>query len=169
MMQWLLEHIHVYSGLPWYGSVIATVLVGRLVLIRMHLEAADTSGRMSVVTKHVKPLQNKMSEARLKGDQQGVAHATKELGELYKAAGVKPWRVIMPILIQMPLGFGIWRVTRGMADVPVPGLEVGGAAWFTDLTLADPYFILPVVTGLCTFLTFKVIPTIWRCIRSVAN
>ena len=37
---------------------------------------------------------------------------------------------------------------RGMAQVPVPGLQTGGVAWITNLVEADPYYILPIVTTL---------------------
>lgn len=41
----------------------------------------------------------------------------------------------------------------------VPSFKEGGALWFTDLTTADPYFILPIMSGLFTLATIEVIPT----------
>jgi YidC/Oxa1 family membrane protein insertase len=35
-----------------------------------------------------------------------------------------------------------------MSNLPVESLKAGGILWFTDLTVPDPYFILPVVTCL---------------------
>ena len=34
---------------------------------------------------------------------------------------------------------------RGMAKLPVDSLSTGGALWFTDLTMADPFYVLPVL------------------------
>lgn len=34
---------------------------------------------------------------------------------------------------------------RGMAKLPVESMSTGGALWFTDLTVVDPFFILPVL------------------------
>jgi len=39
----------------------------------------------------------------------------------------------------------------------VPSFKEGGALWFTDLTTPDPYFILPVMSGLFTLATIEVI------------
>lgn len=48
----------------------------------------------------------------------------------------------------MPVFVSFFIALRKMAYLPVPSLQTGGALWFTDLTLADPYYILPLaVTG----------------------
>lgn len=44
----------------------------------------------------------------------------------------------------------------------VPSFKEGGALWFTDLTTSDPYFILPVMSGLFTLATIEVIFTDFR-------
>jgi len=35
---------------------------------------------------------------------------------------------------------------RQMTNLPVASMKTGGTAWFTDLTVPDPYFALPVMT-----------------------
>jgi hypothetical protein len=55
-----------------------------------------------------------------------------------------------------------WLQIRNMAE-KVPSFKEGGALWFTDLTTADPYFILPVMSGLFTLATIEVILTDFRC------
>lgn len=63
-----------------------------------------------------------------------------------KASGVKLWKTMIP-MINIPISFGMFRLCRGMAGLPVPSLETGGALWFQDLSVADPFFILPVITA----------------------
>ena len=36
---------------------------------------------------------------------------------------------------------------RGMANLPVESLMIGGTLWFTDLTAPDPYCLLPIMTA----------------------
>lgn len=43
-----------------------------------------------------------------------------------------------------------------MANLPVDSLKTGGLYWFTDLTLADPYYILPMITSLTLLATLEV-------------
>ena len=52
----------------------------------------------------------------------------------------------MPAL-QMFAGYGTFVLLRGMAKLPVPGLETGGLLWFHNLALPDPYFLLPLGTA----------------------
>lgn len=44
-----------------------------------------------------------------------------------------------------------------MANTPVDSMKYGGMFWFTDLTLPDQYFALPVITSLTMWLTIEVI------------
>lgn len=53
---------------------------------------------------------------------------------------------------------------RNMAE-KVPSFKEGGALWFTDLTTADPYFILPIMSGAFTLATIEVIHPAIACYR----
>jgi YidC/Oxa1 family membrane protein insertase len=63
-------------------------------------------------------------------------------------------------MLQAPLGFGMFRVIRGMTGLPVPALLNEQVLWLTDLTMADPYMILPIVSSFCLYKTFKVCQSI---------
>lgn len=43
-----------------------------------------------------------------------------------------------------------------MAQLPVESMAAGGIGWFTDLTIYDPYFILPVAASLTMLVTIEV-------------
>lgn len=48
-------------------------------------------------------------------------------------------------LIQFPFVISTFIAIRKMCKLPVESMETGGALWFSDLTIADPYFILPTI------------------------
>lgn len=50
-------------------------------------------------------------------------------------------------MVQIFTGFGTFILLRGMANLPVPGLEHGGLLWFHNLTVPDPFLILPLATS----------------------
>lgn len=58
-------------------------------------------------------------------------------------------------MLQIPLGFGMFRVIRGMASLPVPAMLNESIFWLNDLTVHDPYFILPAMTALFMFSSLK--------------
>ena len=54
---------------------------------------------------------------------------------------------------QTPVFISFFIALRKMSYHPVPSMQTGGLFWFTDLTAADPYFILPLaVTGTMFFI-----------------
>lgn len=127
----------------------------RLALLKIFINASDTSARLAIVAPNLAPIKARLKEAKSSKDVDQMRRVTAELRELYSAAGIQMWRVFVP-MIQMPLGFGTFRLLRGMADLPVPGLDSAGFLWLTDLTVRDPYFILPVFTGAAFHWMFKV-------------
>ena len=97
----------------------------------------------------------RLKAAQANKDINGITKASKEIADLRKSAGIKTWKMLIPF-IQIPITFGMFRLMRGMSYLPVPGLDTGGLLWMQDLTLSDPYFILPVVTSAAYWYAFKV-------------
>ena len=156
MVQWTLEHLHVYSGLPWIGSIAVTAVLMRLLFFKFILDGADMGGRMAVMQPHLKPIQDEMKAARAAGDQQRMQAGVAEMRRVYKAGGIDFKKMLLPIVIQAPIGFGAFRVLRALAAEHVPGLEDGGLLWITDLTARDPLLVLPAITSAMLYYTFKV-------------
>lgn len=127
----------------------------RLVLLKTYINASDVSARVATINPNVAPIKARLKEAKAARDTDQMRVITAELRDLYSVAGIKMWKIFVPML-QVPLGFGTFRLMRGMADLPVPGLDEAGLFWLTDLTLPDPYFILPIFTGLAFHVTFSV-------------
>ena len=73
--------------------------------------------------------------------------------ELYKKHGANPMGGCLPILLQIPVFFAIYRVLLN-------AIELKGAPWILwihDLSVMDPYFVLPILMGLTMFLQQNVI------------
>jgi YidC/Oxa1 family membrane protein insertase len=45
---------------------------------------------------------------------------------------------------------------RSMCKLPVESFHTGGILWFQDLTLTDPYYILPLISTATLFVMIKV-------------
>ena len=156
LIQWLLEHVHVYSGLPWVGSFVLTTVLVRVALLKLYVGASDTAARTSTVQPLVAPIQAKLKEAQMSGNRQLQMEGLNELKGAYKSAGIQLRRMFYPILLQGPLGYGTFRFLRGMADLPVPGLDAAGYLWLTDLTIPDSFYVMPLVTSALMWYTLKV-------------
>lgn len=154
-IQTLLECVYIYTGLPWWASLVSTVLLIRLFMIKIYIDANDMATRNALIQPMMEPLREELKEAQRKRDREAILKVQNERKALNASAGISIRKSLMP-LIQIPLGFGTFRLVRGMGYLPVPGFENGGALWFNDLTMADPYLILPIATGVAYYYTFKV-------------
>lgn len=150
VMQWVLEHVHVWGGLGWGASIIATAFLLRIAMFYPQVRSLRFNAVMQrmkadprfqeVMDQQRTALQNSDMEAN-----QRSAFLRKVLQKEYGASPVG----MLWAFMQIPFTFGLFRIIRGMSQVPVPSLETSGYLWFTDLTVADPYFVLPAIgTGL---------------------
>lgn len=87
-----------------------------------------------------------MMEEQRRGNLAGMMAEKQELARVYKTAKVNRLWLAFPIT-QIPIFFGFYNGLRGMAEFPVPGMMTGGFGWIQDLTVMDPYFILPALSS----------------------
>ena len=75
--------------------------------------------------------------------------------EMFKERGVNPAGGCLPMLLQIPVWFALYSTLRVAVELYgspfIPG-------WLDDLTLADPFYILPVVLGVVFFMQQKLQP-----------
>lgn len=154
-IEYLLEHIHVWTHTPWWASIILSAFFVRLTLFKLNINAADQAGRMAAAQPKLKPLQEKVAAAKASRDTQTMMLVGSQIRAIMKAEGVSYAKLLGPF-VQIPLGYGTFRLLQGMSALPVPGLDDGGLLWIQDLTVSDPLFSLPVVTSVVMYLTFKV-------------
>lgn len=146
-LQFALEHVHIYSGMPWWASIVLTSLAVRTCLAPSFKKSNEVATRAAAIAPVTRPLYEKLKLHMTLQETEAAAQVKKEIAEVNKAAGVKMRQMYAPMVYQGVIGFCAFRLMRDMAALPVPGLETGGALWFTDLTLADPYIALSVVTA----------------------
>lgn len=155
IMEWLVEHVHVYAGTPWWLSISLAVIGIRFAVLKAYMAAADTSAKLQGVRTVTAPITEEMLKEQKAGNQVGVMQLRQKLKLVHQRAGIQTWKAFVP-MTQVFIGFGTFRLMRGMSGLPVPGLDTGGVLWFQDLTLADPYMIMPVTTALMTVIVMKV-------------
>ncbi|MCJ1247956.1 Mitochondrial inner membrane protein oxa1 [Trapelia coarctata] len=154
-IEFLFEHVHVYSGTPWWASIMLTAVVVRVALLKLYIDASDQGARLARASPMMKPIQKKITAATAAGNTEARVVHTQQLRGVMATEGVSYLKLLAPFS-QVVLGYGTFRLMKGMASLPVPGLDEGGFLWLKDLTVTDPLYILPVVTSAMMFFTFKV-------------
>jgi YidC/Oxa1 family membrane protein insertase len=76
----------------------------------------------------------------------------QETMKLYRETGFNPFSSCLPMFLQMPIFFALFQVLNG-------SIELKGASfilWINDLSQKDPYYILPILTGISMFLQQRI-------------
>jgi len=154
MMQWFLEHIYVYTGLPWWAAMSILAVTLRIAIFKPSLTATAMSQKMQDARKHPR-YDSAMERAKDVSDHISAMAARQEIQQIHKAVGFKFWKTLVPF-VNIPISFGVFRLFRGMAALPVPSLLDGGLLWFQDLSIPDPIFVLPVITSMVMLQSIRV-------------
>jgi YidC/Oxa1 family membrane protein insertase len=156
MMEWLIEHIHIYGGFTWATSIVLLATFARLLIFIPMIRASDIGARIKAAQPILTPARERMRAAYEARDHRGMAEARAELKALQKEYKVNPFMMFIPVILQIPMQFGSFRTLRNMAELPVPAFEKENWLWTQDLTLGDPYFIIPAANAAIMYLTIKV-------------
>lgn len=157
LMQWTLEHVHVWTGLGWAGSIVATAILFRIVMFYPTVQGTKLAANMKKMQddpRH-KELNEKLKAGIRNGDREAQQTAQALAGLLRKEYDAPATGIIWNLL-PIPFSFGMFRVVSGMTHIPVPSLEWSGMWWFTDLTRSDPFFILPAIATALMVFSIKV-------------
>mmetsp|Transcript_36293 Transcript_36293/g.114545 ORF Transcript_36293/g.114545 Transcript_36293/m.114545 type:complete len:210 (+) Transcript_36293:105-734(+) len=87
------------------------------------------------------------------GDSATVAAYQRDLGLLWKKHNCHPLKSVGAIFLQFPVLISMFVGIQRMATIP--SMKEGGALWFTDLTVADPNYLLPITSGLLFLATVE--------------
>ncbi|KAL4964446.1 membrane insertase OXA1 [Aspergillus stella-maris] len=154
-MEWMVEHVHIYSGLPWVASIVAAGFVARALMLPLFIKSADQGARAANSAPILQPVRLRMFAAMRVQNQMEMAQAKAELAKINNDLGLRQRWVFAPMLVQFPLGYGVFRLVRGMCSLPVPALSQEQFAWITDFTATDPYFILPLAAAVVMHFTLR--------------
>ena len=95
------------AGLTWVLSITGLVLVVRAALIPIFVRQIKSQRRMLEVAPHLKKIQDKYKG---KKDQYSREAMSRETMELYRRTGTNPFSSCLPLLLQMPIFFGLFSV-----------------------------------------------------------
>ncbi len=104
--------------------------------------------------KEMQKLQPKILELREKY-KDDKAKLSQETMALYKTHKVNPLGGCLPILIQIPVFFGLYKVLLYAIELRHSPFFF----WIQDLSAKDPYYITPIVMGATMFIQQKMTPT----------
>ncbi|MES0370951.1 MAG: membrane protein insertase YidC [Mariprofundaceae bacterium] len=143
-----------YDGLTWFYNYVPNygwcIILLLIVIKTVFFYPTQKSYQSMAAMRKLQPEQKKLQE-RYGDDRQQLG---QEMMALYKKNKVNPLGGCLPILIQIPVFFALYKVllmSIEMRQAPFIG-------WLTDLSVQDPYFILPLLMGASMFVQQRLNP-----------
>ena len=146
-MFWLMKQF--YSLTKNYGiAIILLTIVVRVLLFYPSLKSSMAMEEM----KKIQPLVTELREKYKKDP----AKMNQETMKLYKEHKVNPLGGCLPMVLQLPFFVALYNVLSVSIELrQAPFIQF----WIKDLSVYDPYYILPVLMGLSMVLTMKMTST----------
>jgi YidC/Oxa1 family membrane protein insertase len=123
-------------------AIIGFTIIIKTILLPLTIKSTRSSKNMQELQPKIKELQKKFGKDRQKLSQETMA--------LYQAYGVNPMAGCLPMLIQIPIFFGLYRGIDNLSRSGTGAWDTG-FMWLDSLHSADPYKILPILAGVLQF------------------
>ncbi|RLJ70054.1 YidC/Oxa1 family membrane protein insertase [Hydrogenivirga caldilitoris] len=139
-MYWVYEH----TG-SWVLSIVILTFLLRLVFFPLNYKSTTSMMKLQEAAPQLEKIKKKYKDDPVKMQQ--------EMMKLYSEIGFNPMSGCLPILVQIPVFFALYKVLIITVD-----LKLSGMLWIHSLADKDPFYILPVIMGLTMILQQKFTP-----------
>jgi YidC/Oxa1 family membrane protein insertase len=143
---WLLQMMFAIAGNWGWAIILLTILV-KLAFFPLSAASYRSMANMRKVAPKLTALREQYGEDRQKLSQEMMA--------LYKKEKINPLGGCLPILVQMPVFIALYWVLMESVELR----QAPFMLWIEDLSLKDPFFILPLIMGGSMFIQMQLNPT----------
>lgn len=143
---WLLTFIHGWVENWGLAIIILTILI-KLAFFPLSAASYRSMAKMRMVAPKLAKIKEQYSDDR--------ERLNNAMMELYKTEKINPLGGCLPVVIQIPVFISLyWSILSSVEMRYAPFI-----GWISDLSKADPYYVLPVIMGVSMFLQTKLNPT----------
>jgi YidC/Oxa1 family membrane protein insertase len=142
---WLLELIHKMIGNWGWAIVVLTILI-KAVFFPLSAASYKSMAKMRTVAPRLQALKERCGDDRQK--------LNMEMMNLYKAEKINPLGGCLPMLIQIPVFIALYWALLGAVEIR----NAPWILWIQDLSMQDPYYVLPVTMMITMLIQTKLNP-----------
>lgn len=142
---WLLKKIHGFVG-NWGWSIIFLTMIIKAIFYKLSEASYKSMARMRKLQPKLADLKEKHGDDRAK-----IGQATMEL---YKTEKVNPLGGCLPMVVQIPVFIALYWVLLESVELR----QAPWILWIQDMSIKDPFYVLPVLMGITMFIQQKLNP-----------
>lgn len=142
---WLLKQIYLIVG-NWGWAIVLVTIIIKLLFYHLSAKSYRSMAGMRKLQPKIQALRERYAD-----DKQKLSQATMEL---YKTEKINPLGGCLPVLVQIPVFIALYWVLFESVELR----QAPFILWIQDLSMKDPYYILPVIMGITMFIQQKLNP-----------
>ncbi len=156
---WMAEILHraikyIHAAVPnWGFSIIILTLIIKILFFPLTYSSTKSMAKMQELQPKMKAIKSKYKKA--KKDIAQRRKMNEEIMKLYKEHGVNPAGGCLPMLIQLPIFWGFFR----MLAISLEFRQSPFIFWIKDLSVHDPVYVTPILMGITQYVSQKMTPT----------
>ncbi|HWG72175.1 MAG TPA: membrane protein insertase YidC [Steroidobacteraceae bacterium] len=143
-----------FLGLKWVHGLVGnwgwSIIIVTALIKLIFYPLSQASGRSMAKMRTAAPRMKQIQET-FKGDREKLGRA---MMELYKKEKINPLAGCLPMVVQIPIFIAYYRVLIESVEMR----QAPFLLWVNDLSVRDPYFVLPFLMGAAMFAQFKLNP-----------
>lgn len=143
----LLNYVHVTTGMPFALTIGATTLSFRVLLFPLFLKAQRNSARMAHMQPEFLVLKEQIEKLGKNPDAVTQQKYMNQTRALFKKYDCNPMGSLVAPVFSAPIFISMFLSLKKAPEHFPDVLSNGGFLWFTDLTQADPYCIMPLISA----------------------
>ena len=143
---WLLDKLHGMLG-NWGWAIVALVVLLKAAFYWLNASAYRSMAKMKALNPRIQQLRENLKDKPQEMQQQML--------KIYREEKVNPIGGCLPILIQIPVFIALYSVLSSSVEIR----NAPWIGWITDLSVKDPYFVLPLLMTASTLLQTWLNPT----------
>jgi len=144
-MNWINKYVGSYG---W--TIIILTFIIKIILYPLTLKSFKSMKGLQKIQPLMKEIQTKYKDDRQRQNQ--------ELMKLYKDYKINPMGGCLPLVLQIPILFALYKVFLSAIELRQTPFHIVGT-WLPDLSAPDPYLITPLLMGASWFVQQKMTPT----------
>ncbi len=142
---WLLDYINTFTH-NWGWSIVLVTVILKLLFYKLSAAGYRSMANMRRVQPRLVALKERYQDDR--------AQLNKAMMDIYKREKINPLGGCFPILIQIPVFISLYWVLLESVELR----QADFVLWINDLSVADPFFVLPLLMGITMFVQQKLNP-----------
>ena len=142
---WLLDWIHGVIG-NWGWSIIILTLLVKLAFFHLSAASYKSMARMRKVQPRITAIRDRYGSDKTQMNQ--------KMMELYREEKINPLGGCLPIVVQIPVFIALYWVLLESVELR----QASFIFWLDDLSVYDPFFVLPLMMGATMFIQQRLNP-----------